>query len=194
MTSKKPYPDILGTPISPQSLLEDDFDGRFRSDADERFDALFEYYDINRKAPTAWMDLAFALAKTHVPGFSVHVPKRQPKSLNPNERRGRPPELDMRILPLCVFTVLYRRRHNRTENHVSRIVGKDGHSLLPITSRGVRKIYQTNEFKVIASFVETIAMSIGDDRLLNDIIDHDQVHGSAVPWSEWKKILGTKIV
>jgi hypothetical protein len=191
MADRKQYSGILDQPISPPSIFDEDFNERFSTDVDERWEALFQHFGIDRAASNSWALIAAELAKTHVSGFSVERQQPKPKSPNPTERRGRPPEQDMRILPVAAFTVLYRRKHNCTESRVSEVIGKGGYSLLPVSERSVRKIFQTPEFKAFANFFENVANSLGDKRALDDLFEDDAVLGTAAPWAEWKKVLGT---
>jgi hypothetical protein len=191
MTDRKSRPPILDVPISPPSLLDKDFNARFRADVDNRWDALFEHYDIDRADPNAWMDMSIELAKEHVPGFSVERARLKPNPGNPDERRGKPPKFNARVIPLAAFTVLYRRKHGCTENRVSKIVSQGDKGLLPVSDRWVREIFRSREFQALAFLMESWVEDVGDERLANTVLEDNEILGTAAPWSKWKKILGT---
>jgi len=44
---------------------------KFLKDHDRRLDLLFRHYNIDRKTPDAWRELAMALAHAHVPAFQI---------------------------------------------------------------------------------------------------------------------------
>jgi hypothetical protein len=191
MTDRKSLPPILDEPISPPSVLDNDFSARFRADVDKRWDALFDHYGIDRADPNAWMDMSFELAKEYVPGFSVERVRLKPNPSNPEEHRGKPPKFDARVIPLAAFTVLYRRKHGCTENMVSKIVSQAGEGQLPVSDRWVREIFRTREFQMVAFIMERWVEKIGDRKLTDTVLEDGEILGTAAPWSKWKKILGT---
>ena len=82
---KRKYSGILNDPIielpavgaALMGYTAEELERKISDQMRQRFDALFEHYGIDPIQPTAWHQLAFELAKDHVPGFQVlSEPKR----------------------------------------------------------------------------------------------------------------------
>jgi len=90
---------------------------------DAKMKALLEHYQINPRDAfevgprqvAAWADLAFALARAHVPGLRG-APKKQ----------GRPPEQQAENFALFVLVELFKRRDGLSQTAAVRRIAKEG--------------------------------------------------------------------
>jgi hypothetical protein len=106
--ARKAYEGILARPIPEWSALTAPTDEELRKLHDDKMKALFAHYELDPtdafqfdpvKTAIAWSNLAWHLARDHVPGFS-----------KPPRKRGKPATLTGENITLAMHVELLKRR------------------------------------------------------------------------------------
>jgi hypothetical protein len=117
--ARKKYTGILAEPIRNWTVLTAPTDDELRKLDDDKMKALFVHYEIDPtdafefgpKKAAAWANLAWHLARDHVPGFSA-----------PPRKRGKPAALSDDNITLAMHVELLKRRDGLTDRKAIKAV------------------------------------------------------------------------
>jgi hypothetical protein len=135
---------------------------------DEKFKALFAHYEIDPagafeggpKMASAWANLAWHLAREHVPGFS-----------GPPRRRGRPPTRKSDDVTLVMHVELLKRRDKLSERKAIKEISAQ--RLVSGTEDTLLKRYKSakTQFVPMSLMFDNAASRIGRDGFLSALAD-----------------------
>jgi len=161
--SKKPYADILAQPMPKWTVLTGPTDEEYQALIDEKFKALFAHYEIDSEGAfdggpnmaSAWANLAFRLAREHVPGFR-----------GPPRLRGRPAERKFDDVTLVLRVELLTRRHGMS---VIKAIGEiTAQNLVAGTEMALLQRYKRakDSFVPLSRMFDRVAEAKGHDVLV----------------------------
>jgi hypothetical protein len=162
--NEKPYTGILAEPLPKWTVLTLPTGEEFDNLIDTKFEALFAHFGIESGAAlsggtsmaAAWAELAFRLARQHVPGF-----RREPR------RRGTPARRQSDDITLMMNVELLRRRDGSTERKAIKAIVDQ--ALLSGTEEALRKrFYRAKvKFAPLSWLLDGIAAAKGNNSLVN---------------------------
>jgi hypothetical protein len=176
VNARKKYKGILAEPIPRWSVLTAPADDELRKLHDDKMKALFVHYELDPtdgfefgpKMAAAWANLAWQLARDHVPGFSA-----------PPRKRGKPATLTDENVTLALHVELLKRRDGLSDRKAiervatQNLVSGTGQALLQRYKR-IKKLFapMVRLFdNVAAAKGSDVIISIMDDVLCGDIKD-----------------------
>jgi hypothetical protein len=164
----KPYAGILAQPLPKWTILTRPTEEEVEALIDEKFKALFAHYEIDPagafdggpEMATAWANLAWHLAREHVPGFS-----------GPPRRRGRPPTRKLDDVTLVMHVELLKRRDKLSERKAIKTISDQ--RLVSGTEDTLLKRYKNakTQFRPISVMFDNAASRVGKDAFLWALTD-----------------------
>lgn len=162
----KPYTGILLEPMSKWTALTAPTDEELDALIDAKMKALFTHYGIDPaeafeagpKTAAAWANLAWHLAREHVPGFS-----------GPPRKRGKPATRKDDDVTLILHVQLLTRREGLSERQaINKIAAQD---LVSGTEEALRQRYKRTKKQFIPVFLlfDKFAAAKGHDVLLRTL-------------------------
>jgi hypothetical protein len=176
----EPYAGILAEPMPKRTALSGTTDEEVGELLDAKIKALFEHFGLDAShafnsgphMACAWADLAFKLARRHVPGFQ-----------GAPARRGAPAKRKSDDVTLVMHVELLKRRDGLSERKaIAEIVAKD---LVSGSEAALRKRYQNakNSFAPMSAMFDNAASAIGKDRFLSCLGEALSGEGKESFWS-----------
>jgi hypothetical protein len=165
---KKPYTEILGEPMPKWTALTQPTEKEIDELIDEKFKAVFAHYEIDPadafgfgpKKASAWANLAWHLAREHVPGF-----RGAPR------KRGKPALRKEDDVFLVMHVELLRRRDGLSDRKAIEKIAAG--NLVSGTEDTVRKRYTRakEKFRPMATMFDNVAAGIGEEAFLRALED-----------------------
>jgi hypothetical protein len=167
--AEKPYTGILAEPMPKWTALTRPSDNEISALLDEKLKALFAHYGLDSSAAfdpgrpemgSAWANLAWHLAREHVPGF-----KGAPR------KHGRPPTPKPDDVTLFMHVELLRRRDGLSDRKAIRKIAAE--NLASGTETALLQRYKRAKqlFKPMSSMFDNAAVAVGQDRLVDSLED-----------------------
>jgi hypothetical protein len=171
----KPYVGILAQPMPEWTALTRPTDDEFEAVINEKFKALFAHYEIDPTGAfgdgpnmaSVWANLAFHLAREHVPGFGG-APRKRGKPVAPRK------QLD--DVTLVMRVELFTRRDRLS---VRKAIGKiAAENLVLGTEQALQQRYKRakGHFKPLSRMFDNIVAAKGHDafvRVMEESISGD---------------------
>jgi hypothetical protein len=165
---EKSYSGILAEPMPKWGALTRPSDKEVEELIDEKFKALFVHfnldpadaYEIGPKQASAWANLAWHLARQHLPGF-----KNAPRT------RGRPAERKHDDISLFMHVELLRRRCGLSDRKAIQQIAAQ--NLVAGAEDALRKRYTNlkRPFRPIAEMFDRAASAIGSEAMVSSLED-----------------------
>jgi hypothetical protein len=161
---KKPYSGILAQPMPQWTILTPPMEGELAALIDKKFTALFAHYEIDATGafeggPTmasAWANLAFHLAREHVPGFRG-LPRK----------RGKPAARKPDDVTLVMHVELLTRRNRLSERKAIKEIAAQKIVLGNEAALLQRYKRAKQSFLPISRGFDNLAARIGHDALVS---------------------------
>jgi hypothetical protein len=165
----KAYSGILADPMPKWTALTQPTEKEIDELIDEKWKALFVHYGIDSSAAfepggpemaSTWANLAWCLARDHVPGF-----RGAPR------KRGKPALRKDDDCSLVMYVELLRRRDGLSDRKAIEKIAAG--NLLSGTEDTVRKRYTRakEKFRPIATMFDNMAAGIGEEAFLRELED-----------------------
>jgi hypothetical protein len=171
---KKPYAGILAEPMPRWTALTQPTEKEIDAIIDQKFNALFAHYEIDPPRAVgfgpewamAWANLAWHLAREHVPGFRG-APRRP----------GKPALRKADDISLVMHVELLRRRDGLSDRKAIEKIAAG--KLVSGTVDALRKRYARakEKFRPMATMFDNTAAGIGEEaflRALEDALSGDE--------------------
>jgi hypothetical protein len=166
---REPYTGILAEPIPKWTALTRPSDIKIREVIDEKLKALFAHYGLDSSAAfdpgrpemgSAWANLAWYLAREHVPGF-----KAAPR------KRGKPAIRKPDDVTLFMHVELLRRRDGLSDRKAIQKIAEQ--SLVSGTESSLLQRYKRAKplFRPMSSMFDNAAVAIGQGGLVGSLED-----------------------
>jgi hypothetical protein len=162
--SKKPYARILAEPMPKWTALTGPSDEEFAALIDAKMKALFAHYEMDPacafaggpKMASAWANLAWHLAREHVPGFS-----------GPPRKRGKPAMRKSDDATLIMHVELLKRRDKLSDRKAIKKIAAQ--NLISGTEQTLLQRYKRAKklFLPISRFYDNVAAALGSDALVH---------------------------
>jgi hypothetical protein len=160
---KKEYKGILAEPMRQWTLLTAPSDDELSALIDEKWKALFAHFDIDSSEAfgfgpgkaAAWANLAWHLAREHVPGFA-----------KPPRKRGKPPIHKDDDVTVALHIELFRRRDKLSDRRaIEKIVAED---VVPGSVEAILGRYKRKKklFASVSRLFDNVAVSLGPDTVV----------------------------
>jgi hypothetical protein len=159
-SDEKPYAGILAEPMPKYTALALSADGEVEALIDVKMKVLFAHYRIDStdafeggsKMAAAWANLAWHLARQHVPGF-VGAPRV----------RGRPPARKQDDVVIVMLVELLKRRDGLSERKAIRRIAAD--NLVAGSEAALLKRYKSAKtpFAPMARMFDNMVAALGHD-------------------------------
>ena len=159
-SDKKPYAGILAEPMPEYTALTLPADGEIDALIDAKMKALFAHYGLDStdafedgpKMAAAWANLAWHLARQHVPGF-VGAPRK----------RGKPATRKQDDVTIVMHVELLKRRDGLSERKAIKRIADD--NLVRGTEAALLKRYKNAKttFAPMAGMFDNIVATLGHD-------------------------------
>jgi hypothetical protein len=165
--AEKPYTGILVESMPKWTVLTRPSDNEISELLDEKWEALFAHYGLDASAAfdpgrpemgSAWANLAWHLARQHVPGF-----KGAPR------KRGRPPARKRDDVTLFMHVEFLRRRDGLSDRKAIQKIAAG--NVVSGTETTLLQRYKRAKplFKPMSSILDNIAVAIGQDGLVDSL-------------------------
>jgi len=168
------YTGILAEPFPKWTALTQPTEGEIEALIESRMRALFSHfgldpaaaYELGPKMAAAWADLAWHLARQHVPGFCGAPPKR-----------GRPATRQSDDYSLVMHVDLFKRRDGLSERKA--IIELAKRNVIPGSEQALRQRYKRakKHYEPIFRLFDNVAAAKGHDvfvRILEESLTGDQ--------------------
>jgi hypothetical protein len=168
--ARKKYTGILAEPIRKWTVLTAPTDDELRKLHEDKMKALFVHYEIDPtdafefgpKMSAAWANLAWHLARDHVPGFS-----------SPPRKRGKPATLTDENVTLALHVELLKRRDGLSERKAIEAVAAQ--KLISGTEQALLQRYKRTKklFVPMVLLFDNVAAAKGNDvfvSILEDVL------------------------
>lgn len=163
MPKAKTYKGLLAEPMPQWTLLTRPSDDEVSALIDEKWKALFAHYELDpteafRFGPgkaAAWANLAWHLAREHVPGFG-----------EPPRKRGKPPIHKEDDATVALHIELFRRRDKLSDRKaIEKIVAK---KVVPGSVEAILGRYKRKKklFAPLGVLFDNVAASLGSDAMV----------------------------
>ena len=159
-SEKRPYAGILAEPMPKYTALTPPADGEIDALIDAKMKALFAHYGLDStdafgggpKMATAWANLAWHLARQHVPGF-IGAPRG----------RGRPDTRKQDDVTIVMHVELLKRRDGLSERKAIKRIADD--NLVRGTEAALLKRYKNAKttFAPMARMFDNMVAALGHD-------------------------------
>ncbi|MGC2521749.1 MAG: hypothetical protein WA417_03820 [Stellaceae bacterium] len=162
------YSGILAEPMPKWGALTQPPENEVDELIDEKWKALFAHYgldptdafELGPKKASAWANLAWHLARQHVPGFP-HAPRK----------RGKPAERKSDDVTLFMHVELFKRRDRLSERKAIQIIANQ--NIVSGSEGALLQRYKRakNLFRPMSEMFDRAASSIGTDGIVSSLED-----------------------